>query len=79
MVCPPSSYLPEAEEDKGGVGWLHEISLYYGRRVSSKIFLMEITVLGTCAVLGVEFHLANIYKNYCPKLYFVYYLGLNLA
>lgn len=47
--------------------------------VSFKIGSIDTTVLATYAALGEELCLANIYKNYGPKLFFVYDLGLNLV
>lgn len=37
--------------------------------VSSKICLIDLTVLGACATLGVEFYLASVCENYCPKFF----------
>lgn len=46
--------------------------------VSSKICLIDLTVLGACVTLGVEFYLANICKNYCPKFCLLSWIKLGL-
>lgn len=79
MICSLCGGLPGAEEDKGG-----ERS-GYGRfpsamaQVSSTVGLIDTTVLATCAALGVELCLANLYENYGPKLSFVYHLKLGFT